>query len=120
MTLIVGLRGIDGLVLAADSRGTIGDPRGLTAINDVQEKMFQLASHCGVAITGASEVAAQLIDAIRAEHKGLDHGDVETVVTAARATVCKCYDDWFQKLVGRMVRAITRPPSSCTEATVVA
>ena len=57
MTLIVGLRGIDGLVLAADSRGTIGDPR---------------------------------------------------------------YDDWFQKLVGRMVRAIPRPPSSRTEATVVA
>jgi Resolvase, N terminal domain len=45
MTLILGLRGKDGVVLAADSRGTIGDPRGLTAIDDTQTKLFQLGKY---------------------------------------------------------------------------
>jgi len=34
MPLIVALEGKDGLLVAADSRGTIGDPRALTAISD--------------------------------------------------------------------------------------
>ena len=42
MTLIVGLHAVGGIVMGADSRGTIGDPRGLTAINDTQEKLFPL------------------------------------------------------------------------------
>ena len=36
MTLLVALRGKDGIVAAADSRGTFGDPRGVTAQNDSQ------------------------------------------------------------------------------------
>jgi hypothetical protein len=44
MTLVATLEGKNGLVMAADSRGTIGDPRGLTAINDTQTKLFRLAS----------------------------------------------------------------------------
>jgi 20S proteasome alpha/beta subunit len=42
MTLVTCFRGKDGVVLAADSRGTIGDPRGLTAINDTQQKLLSL------------------------------------------------------------------------------
>ena len=97
MTLIVGLRGSEGLVLATDSRATIGDPRGVTAVNDVQENIFQLSSHVGVALTGAVEVGAKLIDTVRREHAGLADMDVEASVGSVRTTARRCYDDWFEK-----------------------
>jgi 20S proteasome alpha/beta subunit len=65
VTLIVALKGKDGLVMAADSRGTVGDPRGLTAVNDSYTKIFQLSSHCGIAIAGASELAAKIVDELK-------------------------------------------------------
>lgn len=37
MTLLAALKGVDGLVLAADSRGTFGAPRETTAQNDAQQ-----------------------------------------------------------------------------------
>jgi 20S proteasome alpha/beta subunit len=61
MTLAVAIKAVDSVVMAADSRGTIGDPRGLTAINDTQTKLFQLGQ-CGVVIAGASEVALIILD----------------------------------------------------------
>ncbi|MCK6479597.1 MAG: hypothetical protein L6R43_05430 [Planctomycetes bacterium] len=67
MTLILALQGKDGMVLAADSRSTIGDPRALTAINDDHMKVFRLSDRCGIAISGAAELAARLIDLIVAE-----------------------------------------------------
>lgn len=48
--MIVALQGKDGLVMAADSRGTVGDPRGLTAVNDSYAKIFKLSMYCGISI----------------------------------------------------------------------
>lgn len=62
MTLIAALEGQNGLVLASDSRGTIGDPRGLTAINDTHRKIFQLSEYCGIATSGAAELNNRFID----------------------------------------------------------
>lgn len=52
MTLIVALKGADGLVLAGDSRGTYGDPRGVTAQNDSMIKLYQLTRYAGVLTAG--------------------------------------------------------------------
>lgn len=65
MTLIAALQGQDGLVLASDSRATIGDPRGLTAIRDVHKKIFKLTKYSGIAISGASELANTLLDELK-------------------------------------------------------
>ena len=65
MTLLVALVGSDGLVLAADSRGTFGDPRGITAQNDAQQKAHILAPHAAVLIAGAGEVGSLLIHEAR-------------------------------------------------------
>jgi len=98
MTLIVALRGSDGVVLAADSRGTIGDPRGLTAINDNQLKLFRLSKFCGIGVSGASEVAAKVIDDFgrKRQHSKTIYADEITEET--RQFVRQCYDDWFAKL----------------------
>ena len=91
MTLIVGLQASGGIVMAADSRGTIGDPRGLTAINDSQEKLFPLGT-CGIAISGASEVGATLLDEF-----GKNGADKLTSIDDAIALVVPVAADLFQK-----------------------
>ncbi|MBI2304445.1 MAG: hypothetical protein HYU86_06820 [Chloroflexi bacterium] len=78
MTLIVCMKAEQAIILAADSRGTIGDPRGLTAINDNQHKLFSLG-RCGLGLAGASEMGATLLDELR--KKGVDQlSEVDTVV----------------------------------------
>jgi len=66
---LVCFQGKDGLVLAADSRGTIGDPRGLTAIRDTHIKIFQLSKYVGIISYGSAELAAQLIERARIRRK---------------------------------------------------
>jgi 20S proteasome alpha/beta subunit len=62
MSLIVALEGSDGLILASDSRETIGNPRNPININDTSKKLFKLNNHSGIGAVGASELAATLID----------------------------------------------------------
>lgn len=97
MTLIVALQGRDGMVLAGDSRGTIGDPRGLTAINDTQIKLFQLSPYCGIGTSGASELAAKIIDEFKVilSKKKLEYAD--DILNELRSCVKSRYDDWFAK-----------------------
>ncbi len=93
MTLIVALEGKDGLVLAADSRGTIGDPRGLTAVNDIQHKLFKLTNHCGIAISGSSELAARLIDQLKPQLAAKTNVDD---ILSLVSSFCKTqYQQWF-------------------------
>lgn len=95
MTLIVSLRGKNGLVLSADSRGTIGDPRSLTAINDDQIKLFRLSKYCGVGISGSSEFAAKVLDELKNEINDSDLADA--VLKTTREVARRLYDDWFEK-----------------------
>ncbi|MHC4404802.1 MAG: hypothetical protein ACYTG0_34570 [Planctomycetota bacterium] len=97
MSLIVALQGKDGLVLAADSRGTIGDPRTLTAINDDQIKLFQLSKFCGAGISGASEFAAKVIDALKQQRRDSKTQYADEIAEETRQLVRRLYDDWFEK-----------------------
>jgi 20S proteasome alpha/beta subunit len=85
------------MVLAADSRGTIGDPRGLTAINDSYTKLFKLSDHCGITVAGASELAAKLVDEL---HVALGQGKqvyADAILVETRKLMRARYDDWFSK-----------------------
>ena len=96
-TLIVALRATDGIVLAGDSRGTVGDPRGLTAIRDTETKLFQLSNFAAMGISGSSELAAAVFDVLKPqlELKRLDH--IDGIMTKAREVVKQKYDEWFDK-----------------------
>jgi predicted proteasome-type protease len=95
MTLVATLEGTNGLVVAADSRGTIGDPRGLTAINDTQTKLFRLSKWCGIGISGASELATTLIDGLTAK---LDaHICSDEIARITQEHVNDQYTRWFGK-----------------------
>ena len=96
MTLIVALKAVEGIVLATDSRGTIGDPRGLTAINDTQEKLFQLGK-CGIAFSGGSEVGAALLDEFR--KKGANElKSVDNAVDQLAPQAADLYAQWFREI----------------------
>lgn len=95
MTLIAALEGPEGLVLAADSRGTVGDPRGLTAINDLQQKLFKLTDYSGIAISGSSELAARIIDRLGTTLQGVDVRNVDAVLDASIALMKSEYGSWF-------------------------
>jgi len=97
MTLIAALQGQDGLVLASDSRATIGDPRGLTAIRDVHQKIFKLTKYSGIAISGMSELANTLLSGLK---KAISNDKLENIEEIANLTYefsKKEYIKWFGK-----------------------
>jgi 20S proteasome alpha/beta subunit len=95
MTLLVALKGADGLVLAADSRGTFGDPRGVTAQNDSQQKAHILAPHVAALQAGAGEVGALIVqEAVQTvKQNGLD--GVTSVMNVVRDNARANYNNWF-------------------------
>lgn len=95
MTLLVALKGKDGLVLAADSRGTFGDPRGVTAQNDTQQKAHVLSRHVAVLAAGAGEVGAMVIDLVRQQVTAQNIDGATPVLTVLRDTVRAQYNNWF-------------------------
>src|ERR1700731_2969173 len=56
MSLLVCLLGTDGLVLATDSRGTFGDPRGVTAQNDLIKNLYLANEGGGILVAGAGDL----------------------------------------------------------------
>lgn len=98
MTLLVALRGRDGIVAAADSRGTFGDPRGVTAQNDSQQKAHVVAPHAAVMIAGSGELGTQLIQEISntARARGVD--GVTNVLNVVREIARQRYAEWFPHL----------------------
>jgi len=100
MSLAVALEGTDGVVLAADSRGTIGDPRGLTAINDHHQKLFQLTKWAGICVFGSAEVGSELVRRIKAaiESGRNPEGRIDVVEETVRSTAREQYANWFSTL----------------------
>jgi len=95
MTLLVALKGQDGLVLAADSRGTFGDPRGVTAQNDAQEKAHILAPHAAVLIAGSGEVGTLIIQETRQQVTEQQIDGVTNVMNRLREHARSRYQEWF-------------------------
>lgn len=112
MTLLVALRGKDGIVAAADSRGTFGDPRGVTAQNDSQQKVHLVSEHVAVLIAGSGELGTQLIHEISKEAREKKIDGVSAVTDLVRGTAKRRYGEWFphlQPAVPPGMPAIARP-----------
>jgi 20S proteasome alpha/beta subunit len=98
MTLLIALKGNDGLVLAADSRGTFGDPRGVTAQNDSQQKAHILAPHVAVLLAGSAELGSLVLrEAVEAIGQGGVDG-ATAVMNLLRAMARDRYGQWFPSL----------------------
>ncbi len=92
MTLAVAIKATDSIIVSADSRGTIGDPRGLTAVNDTMQKVFEFGK-CALAIAGQSELALVLLDEF--QRRGLNNPqNVDDALTAFPQAATMC-DQWY-------------------------
>jgi hypothetical protein len=60
MSLAVAIEASDGIVLAADSRATFGDPRGMTAVNDPVQKIYRLSPRTAIALVGQADKLGKL------------------------------------------------------------
>lgn len=96
MSLVIAMKSKDGIVLAADSRGTIGDPRGLTAINDTFQKIFALGK-CGIGFVGAAELGSSLYDELKQNGMG-NFDDVNTALKAIAPAITSYFNQWFQNI----------------------
>lgn len=92
MTLAIAIKAIDAIIVAADSRGTIGDPRGLTAVNDTQQKLFQFGNFA-LALAGSGEVALAILDEFA--KRGLNNPQNVDDAVAAFAQAAIWCDGWY-------------------------
>ena len=93
MTLTVCLQGKDGLVLAADSRGTFGDPRGITAQNDTIKKIYLVGS-IGILSAGGQQGNIIIEETGRNVEAGKVQG-VTAVMQEVRKVARQRFDEWF-------------------------
>ncbi len=97
MTLLVGLRGTDGIVVASDSRGTFGDPRGVTAQNDAQKKLYVASNRACVLVAGSGELGGTIM----AEALGICQptDGISVILDKVRNHVRQRYNEWFPGFV---------------------
>lgn len=95
MTLLVALQGKDGIALAADSRATYGDPRGITAQNDTVTKLFKVSEQAAILLAGAGEVGNQIVEAVIKRAAPERKTNVTAVMELYRQLARKMYGEWF-------------------------
>mgnify|MGYP001050156755 CR=1 FL=1 len=95
MTLILCLKGKDGMVLASDSRGTFGDPRGVTAQNDTQKKVYRLSKFSGMLIAGSGEIGAMVFSVLVDNMRQKQEAGVTEIMEIARKALKEKFDEWF-------------------------
>jgi hypothetical protein len=84
------------MVLAADSRGTFGNPLGVTAQNDSMTKLYPLNKHVGVLTAGDAGLATQLITNWRqANPPDKNAGGLSEISSSLYDFVRKQYAGWF-------------------------
>jgi 20S proteasome alpha/beta subunit len=105
MSLAVAIEAGNGIVLAADSRATFGDPRGMTAVNDTVQKIYRPSPRTALAMVGQAETGAALIQRITAALAAQPGVDVDAAAEIVRTVGNQYYGQWFgapQFLMGPM------------------
>lgn len=96
MTLTITLAVNEGMIFATDSRGTIGDPRGLTAQNDSIKKLYKITDKAVLQVSGANETGALVIEEIEAWcNSQQTQPTVTQIMTQLRSILKARYNDWF-------------------------
>ncbi|MEP7352056.1 MAG: hypothetical protein ABI824_02370 [Acidobacteriota bacterium] len=108
MSLLVCLRGCDGLVLATDSRGTVGDPRGATAQNDRIKKLYLANEKVGILVAGAGDLGSSVVAGFL-DLPGVSSLDVTELTMALHRYAKRQFRKWFDLFAIRPIGSDTRP-----------
>ncbi len=91
MTLVIGLKAKDGIVIASDSRAS----SDITS-NDKVQKIFQLGEHSAIGIAGDGGLAMYFLDQIK---PGLNHGTgIVDLAEQIRKKGKELFNDYFEHL----------------------
>lgn len=95
MSLAIAIQTKDGIAIASDSRGTFGDPRGVTGANDTIQKLYGLSKHTAIAVAGANEIGATLLDRLfpMIQEKQVD--GIDQILDLTSNLFKTKYDEWF-------------------------
>jgi 20S proteasome alpha/beta subunit len=107
VSLLVCLAGQDGIVAATDSRGTFGDPRGVTAQNDSQKKLYLVSNHTAILVAGSGELGAMLLDEVQKQIQG--RKGASEIMELVRAQVKAKYNDWFARFAVQPLPSFPAP-----------
>lgn len=118
MSLLVCMKAGQTIIMAADSRGTVGDPRGLTAINDTYIKIFPLGRF-GIGLVGASEMGNALLDELNKKDIS-SIADFDQAISQIVSELARLFNQWFGNIppdkrpvvVATVAGHRTRPNSS--------
>jgi 20S proteasome alpha/beta subunit len=95
MSLAVAIEAANGIVLAADSRATFGDPRGMTGANDTVQKIYRPNPRTAIALVGQAETGAALMQRIIATLTPQPAADVDVVAETIRTVSNQVFTQWF-------------------------
>ncbi len=98
MSLCIAIQTEEGIIIASDSRGTFGDPRGVTGANDTIQKVYGLTKYTGMVVAGANEIGATLLDLLASQIRRDGVEGVDAVVGAVRKLFKEQYDVWFPNM----------------------
>lgn len=91
MTLVIGMKAKDGVVIASDSRAS----SGITS-NDTVQKIFKLGDHSAIGIAGDGGLAMYFLDQIK---DGLNHGTgISDLAEQIRIKGKNTFNDFFEHL----------------------
>jgi len=95
MSLAVAIEAANGIVLAADSRATFGDPRGMTGANDSVQKIYKPNARTALAMVGQAEIGASLMGRIIATLAAQPAADVDVTAETIRSVGNQLFGQWF-------------------------
>jgi 20S proteasome alpha/beta subunit len=108
MSLLLCLLGTDGLVLASDSRGTFGDPRGVTAQNDLIQKLYLANERVGILVAGAGDLGSTVVSGFLALPDTPSLGITE-LTTALHRYAREQFGLWFERFAINPAGGDSRP-----------
>lgn len=99
------------MVLASDSRGTFGDPRGITAQNDNMRKLYPLSKYVGVVLAGSGELGATIMNELQQEIQNAvpPIEGVTPVMNFVRNILIKRFSEWFSGFAVAPVQGVSVP-----------
>jgi hypothetical protein len=97
------------MLLASDSRGTFGDPRGVTAQNDNMKKVYAVSKYVGVLLAGSGELGSTIITEIQKQIAEKKTEGVTPVMELIRQILISKFDEWFKGFLIQPVQGSTSP-----------
>lgn len=98
MSLAIAIQTNKGITIASDSRGTFGDPRRVTGANDTIQKVYGLTKYTAMAVAGANEIGAALLDLLLPIIKERNLEGIDDILQATRQLFEQKYNEWFPHL----------------------